>query len=116
VIEHAVRTCLYEKPAARYGADTDDEGDGQDGESAWAVVAPRASCGVSTARENWIWIWPTFRDRVGPAGHAASRTRLRSRSNLARPYICLLIILMRLTLPSTVPELCESVSPLRTAW
>jgi hypothetical protein len=27
-----------------------------------------------------------------------------------------LIILMRLTVPSTVPELWESVSPLRTAW
>ncbi len=47
---------------------------------------------------------------------AASRMRLRSRSNLARPYICLLIILMRLTVPSTVPELWERVSPLRTAW
>ena len=46
---------------------------------------------LSTARESWIW--PTFRGRVGPAGHAASRTRLRSRSNLARPYICLSIIL-----------------------
>ncbi len=22
-------------------------------------------CELSTARENWIWIWPTFRDRVG---------------------------------------------------
>ena len=38
-------------------------------------------------------------------GQSASRTRLRSRSGLARPYICLLIILMRLTWPSTAPEL-----------
>src|SRR6266851_6794232 len=36
---------------------------------------------------------------------SASRTRLRSRSGFARPYICLLIILMRLTWPSTAPEL-----------
>jgi hypothetical protein len=49
------------------------------------------------------------------AGQAAWRMRLRSRSKLARPYICLLIILMRLTLPSTAPELCGIVSPLRTA-
>jgi hypothetical protein len=26
----------------------------------------RAALRVSTAAENWIWIWPTFRDRVGP--------------------------------------------------
>src|SRR5215470_15202613 len=32
-------------------------------------------------------------------------TRLRSRSKLARPYIWPLIILIRLTLPSTAPEL-----------
>ncbi|PMR58799.1 hypothetical protein C1A38_22780 [Verrucosispora sp. ts21] len=31
--------------------------------------------------------------------HRARRTRLRSRSKLAHPYICLLIILMRLALP-----------------
>jgi hypothetical protein len=29
---------------------------------------------------------------------------------VARPYICLLIILMRLALPSTVPELCRRSS------
>ena len=46
------------------------------------------------------WLWPTFRE-----GQSASRTRLRSRSGFALPYICLLIILMRLTWPSTGPEL-----------
>ena len=37
--------------------------------------------------------------------HALARICLRSRSKFARPYICRLIILTRLTLPSTVPEL-----------
>jgi hypothetical protein len=46
---------------------------------------------------------PTFRDGLG-SGHA-SKVRLRSRSNPARPYICRLSILIRLTLPSTLPEL-----------
>ena len=67
------------------------------------------TCGgrVSATRENGIWIWPTFRDRTGPGAgdRHASRTRLRSRSNLARPYIWRLSILIRLTVPSTVPEL-----------
>jgi hypothetical protein len=64
----------------------------------------------------WIWIWPTFRDETGPpGGQRVSRIRLRRRSNLARPYICRLIILMRLTLPSTAPELWAVVSPAMTA-
>ena len=42
-------------------------------------------------------------------------TRLRSRGKAARPYICRLIILVRLTLPSTTPELHGMVSPLSTA-
>ena len=46
---------------------------------------------------------PAFRDGLG-SGHA-SRTRLRSRSKPARPYICRLSILIRLTLPSAFPEL-----------
>ena len=46
---------------------------------------------------------------------SASRMRLRSRSGLARPYICLLIILMRLTCPSTRPEFQGSVRPAVTA-
>ena len=41
----------------------------------------------------------------GLRGQAASRTRLRSRLKPARPYICLLIILIRFTLPSAAPEL-----------
>jgi hypothetical protein len=69
----------------------------------------RAIPSVSTPPENWIW--PTFRD----GGRQLSRTRSRSRSKLARPYICLLIILMRLTCPSTAPELWVRVRPLRTA-
>ena len=59
---------------------------------------------MSTTRENWIW--PTLRD----AGQL-SRTRRRRRSKLARPYICRLIILMRLTCPSTAPELWARVRP-----
>jgi hypothetical protein len=55
---------------------------------------------------NWIWIWPTFVDRgwslrrersstvYGAAGgQLTRRTLLRRRSNFARPYMCLLIIL-----------------------
>ena len=42
-------------------------------------------------------------------------TRLRRRSRLARPYICLLIALTRLTLPSVGPELWRRVSPAVTA-
>jgi hypothetical protein len=64
------------------------------------------------------WIWPTFRDRCSSARARrqwASRTRFRSRSNPARPYICRLIIFMRLTPPSTAPELWARVKPLRTA-
>jgi hypothetical protein len=41
--------------------------------------------------------------------------RLRRRSGFARPYICLLIILTRLTLPSTAPELLGRVRPFVTA-
>ena len=37
---------------------------------------------------------------LAPSGHAARRMRVRRRSNVARPYICLLIIVMRLTLRS----------------
>jgi hypothetical protein len=60
-------------------------------------VAMRKSPCVARSK----WLWPNCRDR----GQSASRTRLRSRSGFARPYICRLIILMRLTWPSTAPEL-----------
>ena len=46
------------------------------------------------------WLWPTC-----VMVTSASRTRLRRRSGFARPYILSLIILMRLTWPSTAPEL-----------
>jgi hypothetical protein len=47
-------------------------------------------------------------------GYAGWRiTRLRRSGKLARPYICLLIIL--LTVPSTLPELYGRVSPFMTA-
>ena len=62
----------------------------------------------------WIWIWPVFRDDHRPRQLTRS-TRLRSRGKAARPYICRLIILVRLTLPSTTPELHGMVSPLSTA-
>src|SRR5258706_663207 len=48
-------------------------------------------------------------------GQVARRIRFRSRSVLARPYICRLSILMRLTVPSTAPELQAWVSPATTA-
>jgi hypothetical protein len=38
-----------------------------------------------------------------------------SRSKLARPYIWRLSILIRLTVPSTTPELYGNVRPLTTA-
>src|ERR1700733_382831 len=41
--------------------------------------------------------------------------RRRSRSGPARPYICRLSILMRLTWPSTEPELHRRLRPLVTA-
>src|SRR6266508_2609254 len=49
-----------------------------------------------------IWLWCTSRDRDRPrcgGWSHARRTRLRSRSNFARPYIWRLSILIRLTLP-----------------
>ncbi|MFF1570810.1 helix-turn-helix domain-containing protein [Streptomyces sp. NPDC058293] len=67
--------------------------------------------GVSAAAESWFWI--TFRARA-TEGHrnrdherprAARRTRLRSRSKLARPNICRFSILILLLWPSTAPEL-----------
>ena len=84
---------------------------------AWELLVALGLFGCSTL--NWIWIWPTFRDRLDPCprlvGQLARRTRLRSSSNPARPYICRLIILMRFTDPSTAPELCSRVRPLSTA-
>ncbi|MCC9710282.1 tyrosine-type recombinase/integrase [Streptomyces sp. MNU76] len=44
-------------------------------------------------------------DRDHERPHAARRTRLRSRSKLARPNICRLSILILLLWPSTAPEL-----------
>ena len=55
--------------------------------------------------------WHTFRDWPAGFDYAGLRIRLRSRSNLARPNIWRLIILMRLTVPSTGPELKSRVSP-----
>ncbi len=58
------------------------------------------------ARDVWrqgVWLWLTF--RASPPAQLASRTRLRSRSNFARPYIWRLINLVLVTCPSTCPEL-----------
>jgi meso-butanediol dehydrogenase / (S,S)-butanediol dehydrogenase / diacetyl reductase len=52
--------------------------------------------------QHGIRIWREFRDRCYPG---CRMTRLRSRAKPARPYICRLIILIRVTLPSTAPEL-----------
>src|SRR6266536_4987226 len=67
---------------------------------------------LSTPFENWIW--PVFRDGNEPP-QVARRTRLRSSGNPARPYIWRLIILIRLTLPSTTPEFHGRVSLLLTS-
>src|SRR6185437_10282372 len=54
------------------------------------------------AGDGWPWgefrLCCEFRGGVYPGWWM---TRLRRRSKLARPYICLLIILIRVTLPST---------------
>jgi hypothetical protein len=89
----------------------------------------RGQSAIVTAMELADWplatavpfgIWPTFRDGYGsrPVGHlcwAVSRTRLRSSGSPARPNICLLIILMWLTRPSTGPEFQRLVRPWVTA-
>jgi hypothetical protein len=73
-----------------------------------AVISrPCPGCGRSRN-----WLWRTFDDSPG---QSASSTRVRSRSKLARPYMVRLIILIRLTLPSTAPLLHSRLSPLRTA-
>jgi hypothetical protein len=95
--------------ASEGSADMDREHGGRGGSAAGHTTG-----GCSTLN----WIWPTFRDRCSSARARrqwASRTRFRSRSNPARPYICRLIIFMRLTPPSTAPELWARVKPLRTA-
>ena len=50
-----------------------------------------------------------------PVRRQQSKIRLRNRLKPARPYICLFNILMRLTLPSTGPELKGRLSPAVTA-
>ena len=56
-----------------------------------------------------VWVKLAERDQ------SASRTRLRSRSCLAQPCICRLIIFTRLTWPSTGPLFQGRVSPAVTA-
>jgi hypothetical protein len=66
---------------------------------------------LSASGENWFWI--TFsaraterhRNRDHERPLAARRTRLRSRSKLARPNIWRFSILILLLWPSTAPEL-----------
>lgn len=83
---------------------------------AWAICGASAYAAfvlsVSTARENWFW--HGFRDLTGLV-QSVSRTRLRSRSGLARPNIWRLSILSRLTWPSTGPLFQGRVSPAVTA-
>jgi hypothetical protein len=74
---------------------------------------------LSTFAEH-IWalsgLWRTLRDRRWSCVRQwAWRTRVRSRSKLARPNIWRFNILILLTVPSTRPELCSRVSPARTA-
>ncbi len=54
---------------------------------------------ASAERENWIW--HKFRDPVRRDCQSPSRMHLRRRSGFARPNIWRLIILMRLTWPSS---------------
>src|SRR5438105_8714891 len=56
-----------------------------------------------------------FREFCDPGNAGCKMTRLRSRPKPARPYICRLIILILLAVPSTLPELQGRVSPLMTA-
>ena len=56
-----------------------------------------------------------FREFCDPGNAGCKMTRLRSRPKPARPYICRLIILILLTVPSTLPELYGRVRPLVTA-
>jgi hypothetical protein len=53
--------------------------------------------------------------RLTGRAHVLSRILLRSKEKLARPYICRLIILILLTLPSTGPELHGMFNPATTA-
>ncbi len=79
-----------------------------------STAADLASVGVAMTVGVGIW-----RRSCGSPGaavdHGVRRTRFRRRSKFARPYICLLIILMRLTWPSTGPELWGRVRPAVTA-
>jgi hypothetical protein len=52
---------------------------------------------------NLIGLWHRFGDPVGR--RQASRKRCQSRSALARPYICRFSSLIRVTWPSTRPDL-----------
>ena len=73
--------------------------------------ACRQCRGLSWAcRRGWLFgSGPYFVTVTGP--QVASRTRSRSSGKLARPYVCRLSILIRLTLPSTTPEFQGRVSP-----
>jgi hypothetical protein len=66
--------------------------------TAHVLLCGRLAPMLPVAVEKWLWLNLV----IGSVGEQA---RLRSRSGFARPYICLLIILMRLTWPSTAPEL-----------
>ncbi|MPY56368.1 ATP-binding protein [Streptomyces spongiae] len=69
-----------------------------------------ANC-VSATRESWFWITFSarategYRNRDHERPRALRRTRLRSRSKLARPNICRFSILILMLWPSTAPEL-----------
>lgn len=50
-----------------------------------------------------VRLWHVFRDEALLDCHAGLRILLRSRSNVVRPYICRLMVLIQFTVPSTAP-------------
>ncbi len=72
--------------------------------------------GSGTELRLWHGVDAVIRSINGPYyDQAACKTRLRRRSNFARPYICRLIVLRRFTWPSVCPLLISKLNPATTA-
>ena len=75
---------------------------------------PQGSSGGPLSAAGEYWLWHSFRG-LFRSGLAGEEDAAAEQVGLARPYICRLSILMRLTWPSTAPELQGRLSPLVTA-